>query len=142
MMLTRRPRAPFRLLLISVFVFGVSQAAFGQVPAATPTPNPAIREATRPPGQETQNPTLPPGTQQIPPQAPPGTQPQAPAVPGATPLPVPDVPVADPTTVADPAIQRSDRPEVSASGTETTAADAKHDPAGRNFGQHSYVVFE
>jgi outer membrane protein len=87
-MLTRRPRAPFRLLLISVFVFGVSQAAFGQVPVASPTPNPA----TRPPGQETQNPTAPPATQQVPPQAPPGTQPVVPAVPGATPVPSPDVP--------------------------------------------------
>ncbi len=97
---TRRPRAPFRLLLISLFVFGLSQAAFGQVPVATPQPNPAVREATRPPGSETQNPTKPPGTQQIPPQAPPGTQPQTPAVPGATPLPSPDVPPVD--AIQDP----------------------------------------
>ena len=97
---TRRPSAPFRLLLISMFVFGVNQAAFGQVPVATPSPNPAVREATRPPGQETQNPTAPPGTQQIPPQAPPGTQPQTPAVPGATPIPSPDVPTVD--AIQDP----------------------------------------
>ena len=100
MMLTRRPRAPFKLLLISVFVFGVSQAAFSQVPVATPSPNPAVREATRPPGQETQNPTAPPSTQQIPPQAPPGTQPVVPAVPGATPPPQPDVPTSD--VIQDP----------------------------------------
>ena len=100
MMLTPWPRAPFRLLLISVFVFGVSQAAFGQVPVATPTPNPAVRDATRPPGPETQNPTAPPGTQQIPPQAPPGTQPLTPAVPGATPLPSPDVPTVE--AIQDP----------------------------------------
>lgn len=100
MMYTRRPSVPFRLLLISVFLFGVSQAAFGQVPVATPSPNPAVREATRPPGQETQNPTAPPGTQQIPPQAPPGTQPQTPAVPGATPVPSPDVPTVD--AIQDP----------------------------------------
>lgn len=100
MMLTNRPRAPFRLLLISVFFFGVGQAAFGQVPVATPTPTPTVRDATRPPGHETQNPTLPPGTQQIPPQAPPGTQPITPAVPGATPLPSPDVPAVEP--IQDP----------------------------------------
>ena len=93
MMLTRGPRAPFPLLLISVFVLGAGQAAFAQVPVATPTPNPAVREATRPPGQETQNPTAPPATQQIPPQAPPGTQPTTPgAVPSATPVQSPDVP--------------------------------------------------
>lgn len=100
MMHTRRPSAPFRLILISVFVFGVSQAAFGQVPVATPSPNPAVREATRPPGQETQNPTTPPGTQQIPPQAPPGTQPQTPVVPGATPILSPDAPTVD--AIQDP----------------------------------------
>jgi outer membrane protein len=113
-MLTRRPRAPFRLLLISVFVFGVSQAAFGQVPVATPTPNPAVREATRPPGQETQNPTAPPGTQQIPPLAPPGTQPVTPAVPGATPAPSPDVPsveaIQDPIDPAFPPVEQKPLP--------------------------------
>ncbi len=99
-MSTRRPRAPFRLLLMSVFVLGAGQAAFAQAPVASPTPNP-VREATRPPGQETQNPTAPPATQTVPPQAPPGRQQQIPgavptttpgAVPGATPGVIPDVP--------------------------------------------------
>ena len=103
MMLTRGPLAPFRLLLIPVFVLGAGQAAFAQVPVASPTPNP-VREATRPPGQETQNPTAPPATQRVPPQAPPGTQQQTPgavpaaspgAVPGATPGVVPDVPTTE-----------------------------------------------
>jgi len=102
-MLTRGPLAPFRLLLIPVFVLGAGQAAFAQVPVASPTPNP-VREATRPPGQETQNPTAPPATQTVPPQAPPGTQQQTPgavpaaspgAVPGATPGVVPDVPTTE-----------------------------------------------
>jgi len=102
-MLTRGPLAPFRLLLIPVFVLGAGQAAFAQVPVASPTPNP-VREATRPPGQETQNPTAPPATQRVPPQAPPGTQQQTPgavpaaspvAVPGATPGVVPDVPTTE-----------------------------------------------
>src|SRR5688572_16240116 len=99
-MLTRRARAPFRLLLIYVFVLVAGQVAFAQAPVASPTPNP-VREATRPPGQEPQSPTAPPATQTVPPQAPPGTQQQTPgavptatprAVPGATPAVVPDAP--------------------------------------------------
>src|SRR5688500_13338662 len=102
-MLTRGPLAPFRLLLISVFVLGAGQAVFAQAPVASPTPNP-VREATRPPGQEIQNPKAPPATQTVPPQAPPGTQQQTPgavpaatpgAVPGATPGVVPDVPTTE-----------------------------------------------
>lgn len=75
MMLIPQRRKLFKTLLLSAFLLVGSQAAFAQVPGATPTPNPAQKDATRPPGTETQNPSVPPGTQQTtPPQAPPGTQ--------------------------------------------------------------------
>ncbi|HLN97042.1 MAG TPA: TolC family protein [Pyrinomonadaceae bacterium] len=74
-MLIPQRRKLFKTLLLSAFLLVGSQAAFAQVPGATPTPNPAQKDATRPPGTETQNPSVPPGTQQTtPPQAPPGTQ--------------------------------------------------------------------
>ena len=114
-MSTRRARAPFRLLLLSVFAFGAGQAVFAQVPVATPSPNPAVREAARPPGHETQNPAAPPATQQIPPQAPPGTQPQTPGVvPTGTPLPTPDVPstevIQDPIDPQFPPVEQKPLP--------------------------------
>nr|MDQ2938065.1 TolC family protein [Acidobacteriota bacterium] len=60
-------------------------------PVATPRPNPAVRDATRPPGSETQN-TAPPGTQQAAPQAPPGIQQPPPQVPPGTQQAVPKAP--------------------------------------------------
>jgi outer membrane protein len=87
-----KPRALFRVLFVSAFLFVGSHASFAQTPVATPTPNPAVRDATRPPGQERQNPTAPPGTQQPPPQAPPGTQQPPPQAPPGTQQPPPQAP--------------------------------------------------
>ena len=72
-MLSLQPRELFKILSLSAFLVVGSHAVLAQTPVATPTPNPAVRDATRPPGTETQNPTAPPGTQQVPPQAPPGS---------------------------------------------------------------------
>ncbi len=85
MMCNTQPRVLSKLVFLFALLVGGSYAAIAQVPVATPTPNPAVKDATRPPGAETQNPTAPPGTQQPPPQAPPGTQPTAPT-PGGTPV--------------------------------------------------------
>lgn len=74
-MLKPEPRALFLILSLSAFLFGGAHGVSAQTPVATPVPNPAQRDATKPPGTETQNPAIPPGTQQTaPPQAPPGTQ--------------------------------------------------------------------
>ncbi|MDQ2921084.1 MAG: TolC family protein, partial [Acidobacteriota bacterium] len=70
---------------MSAFLFVGSHTAFAQTPRPTPTPNPAVRDATRPPGQETQNPNAVPGTQQQAPQAPPGIQQPAPQAPPGAP---------------------------------------------------------
>jgi len=88
-MLIPQPRALFKILFLSAFVFVGSHTAFAQRPAASPTPNPAVRDATRPPGQEMQNPTAPPGTQPQAPQAPPGVQQPAPQAPPGAPNVVP-----------------------------------------------------
>jgi outer membrane protein len=99
-----QPRALFKLLFLSAFVLFGSSAAFAQVPVATPTPNPAQRDATRPPGQETQNPTSAPGTQQPAPLAAPGIQQPPPqAAPGAP-------TVIPPTTVPNPDVQQQQDP--------------------------------
>ena len=82
-MLIPKPRELFSILLVSAFLLLASQAVFAQTPAATPRPNPAGQDATRPPGSETQT-TAPPGTQQAPPQAPPGITQPAPQVPPGT----------------------------------------------------------
>ena len=89
MMLIPQPRALFKTLSLSAFLFVGSHAAFAQTPVPSPTPNPAARDATRPPGQETQNPSAPPGTQQQAPQAPPGGQQPAPQTPPGAPNVVP-----------------------------------------------------
>jgi outer membrane protein len=74
-MLNPQPCELLKILSLFVFLFMGSHGVIAQTPAATPTPNPAQQDATRPPGTETQNPSVPPGTQQTaPPQAPPGTQ--------------------------------------------------------------------
>jgi HAE1 family hydrophobic/amphiphilic exporter-1 len=83
-MLIPQPRELFKIFFLSAFVIVGSHSAFAQTPRPSSTPNPAVRDATRPPGQETQNPSTPPGTQQTAPQAPPGVQqPPAQAPPGA-----------------------------------------------------------
>lgn len=69
-----QPRVLFRMVFGCLFLFAGAGTALAQAPVATPTPNPAVREATRPPGTETQNPTAAPATQQPPPQAAPGVQ--------------------------------------------------------------------
>lgn len=98
MMLILRPRRLFTIVFLSAFLLLGSEAAFAQTPAASPPPNPAVRDATRPPGTETQNPSTPPGTQQAPPTAAPGTQqqpPQAPpGAPNVTPQPPPTTDIA------------------------------------------------
>lgn len=111
-MLNLQPRALFKILSLSAFLLVGSNAALAQRPAATPAPNPAARDATRPPGTETQNPTAPPATQPAPAQAPPGTQQQPPQSPPGTPNVVPNsVPTATPTPTAnDAAIQEPREP--------------------------------
>lgn len=86
-MVNPQPRALFKIILFSASLVVGSGAVYAQQPA--PTPNPAVRDATRPPGQETQNPTVPPGTQQQPPQAPPGTQRPNPQAPPSAPSVIP-----------------------------------------------------
>jgi outer membrane protein len=95
-MLNLQPSALFKTMSLSAFLLVGSQAVLAQNPAPTPTPNPAVRDATRPPGTETQNPSTPPGTQPAPAQAPPGTQQPAPQAPPGNPNVVPNV-VAEPT---------------------------------------------
>jgi outer membrane protein len=100
-MLNLQPRALFKIMSLSAFLLVGCQAALAQNPAPTPTPNPAVRDATRPPGTETQNPSTPPGTQPAPAQAPPGTQQPAPQAPPGNPNVVPNVapePTPTPTT--------------------------------------------
>ncbi|HEY2975445.1 MAG TPA: TolC family protein [Pyrinomonadaceae bacterium] len=122
-MLNLQPRALFKIMSLSAFLLVGSQAALAQNPAPTPTPNPAVRDATRPPGTETQNPSTPPGTQPAPAQAPPGTQqpaPQAPpgnpnvvpnVVPEPTPTPTTDeVPIQEPREPVFPAVEQKPLP--------------------------------
>lgn len=92
-MLNPRPRELFKIMSLSAFLLIGSQAILAQKPVATPTPNPALRDATRPPGTETQNPSTPPGTQPTPAQAPPGTQQPPPQSPPGTPNVTPQTPV-------------------------------------------------
>lgn len=105
-MLILRPRGLFKIFFVSVFLLLGSQAALAQTPTATPRPNPAVRDATRPPGAETQNPGAAPGTQQGPPQAAPGIQqppPQAPpGTPNVTPQTTTPPPDTDPSTIQEP----------------------------------------
>ena len=97
MMLNLQPRELFKILLLSAFLFVVSQAAFAQAPGATPTPNPA----TLPPGTEMPNPNAPPHGQQTSPAAPPTTQvPGQPALqnPNPNPSPTPGGTINQPVT--------------------------------------------
>ena len=106
MMLISLPRELFRILLVSAFLVVGSQSAFGQVPRATPTPNPA----TLPPGTTMPDPSAPPQGQQTSPTAPPAGQP----VPGqeAPPNPNPTPPNPNPTTTGtgDVLIQEPQNP--------------------------------
>lgn len=97
-MMLIRPRALFGILFLTAFLFLGSRATFSQTPVATPRPNPAVRDATRPPGAETQNPSAAPGTQQGPPQAPPGIQQPAPQSPPGAPNAAPQTPILVPDT--------------------------------------------
>jgi outer membrane protein len=107
-MLNSVTRELFKIMSLSALLLVGSHAALAQTPAASPTPNPAQKDATRPPGTETQNPSVPPGTQQTaPPQAPPGTQqPPAQAPPGnPTVVPQtqnPQTPVEEPSPMQEP----------------------------------------
>src|SRR5688572_9461072 len=124
-MLISLPRELFKIFLLSAFIAAGSHTVFAQRPAPSPTPNPAVKDATRPPGQETQNPTAPPGTQpqaptaapgvqQPPPQAPPGAPnvaPQTPTSPTATPSQNPDeMPVQDPRDPVFPTAEQKPLP--------------------------------
>jgi HAE1 family hydrophobic/amphiphilic exporter-1 len=103
-MLKSVPRELSRLVLLAALLLLSSSAALAQAPTATPRPNPAQKDATRPPGTEQQNPSTPPGTQQTgPPTAPPGTQqPPAQSPPGnPTVVPQPGT-VVSPDTTATP----------------------------------------
>lgn len=106
MMLISLPRELFKILLVSAFLVVGSQSAFGQVPRATPTPNPA----TLPPGTTMPDPSAPPQGQQTSPTAPPAGQP----VPGqeAPPNPNPTPPNPNPTTTGtgDVLIQEPQNP--------------------------------
>ena len=112
MMLIPQPRELFKILFLSGFLFVGSHAAFAQTPGASPTPNPAARDATRPPGQETQNPTAPPGTQQQAPQAPPGVQQPAPQAPPGAPNVTPPIATTpqNPTEAPTPADVQTQEP--------------------------------
>lgn len=79
MMLNLQPRALFRILLLSLFVTLVGQAALAQTPGATPPPNPN----TQPPSTTMPNPNAPQG-QQTSPTAPPESQPVRQQAPGTT----------------------------------------------------------
>jgi len=118
-MLNLQPRALFKIMSLSAFLLVGSHTALAQKPGATPTPNPAVRDATRPPGTETQNPSTPPGTQPAPAQAPPGTQqppPQSPpgspnVVPQATPTPTTDEPqIQEPREPVFPQVEQKPLP--------------------------------
>jgi outer membrane protein len=95
-MLNPQPRDLFKMLSLSAFLFVGSHTAFAQTPGPSPTPNPAVRDATRPPGQETQNPSAPPGTQQQAPLTPPGVQQPAPQAPPGVQQPAPQAPPGTP----------------------------------------------
>ncbi len=86
-------RELFKIISLSAVLLVGSHAVLAQTPGASPTPNPAQRDATRPPGTEPQNPSAPPGTQMAPAQAPPGTQQSAPQSPPGTPNVIPQTPV-------------------------------------------------
>ena len=109
-MLNPQPRALFKIMSLSAFLLVGSHAALAQRPGATPAPNPAVRDATRPPGTETQNPSAPPATQPAPAQAPPGTQQQPAQSPPGTPNVVPKVvPQATATPTTDEAASQEPR---------------------------------
>jgi len=101
-MLIPLPRELFKILSLSAFVFAGSHTAFAQRPAPRATPNPAVRDATRPPGQETQNPTAAPGTQQQPPTAAPGIQQPPPQTPPGAPNVTPQTPTTQTPTSQNP----------------------------------------
>ena len=118
-MLNPQPRELFKILSLSAFLFVGSQVVLAQSPGATPTPNPAQRDATQPPGTETQNPTAAPASQQAPPQAPPGSQqapPQSPpgspnVVPQTTPTPPADEPpIQEPRDPVFPTVEQRPLP--------------------------------
>ncbi len=89
-MVNPQPRALFKTLFLSAFLFVGGNVAYGQTPVATP--NPAVKDATKPPGQEAQNPTAAPGTQQQPPTAPPGIPRPNPQAPPGAPVVTPQSP--------------------------------------------------
>jgi len=91
-MVNLQPRALFKTLFLSAFLFVGGNVAYGQTPVPTPVPNPAQKDATRPPGQETQSPTAAPGTQQQPPTAPPGVPRPNPQAPPGAPVVTPQSP--------------------------------------------------
>jgi HAE1 family hydrophobic/amphiphilic exporter-1 len=97
-MVNPQPRALFKTLFLSAFLLVGGNVAYGQTPVATP--NPAVKDATKPPGQETQNPTAAPGTQQQPPTAPPGVQQPNPQAPPGAPVVTPQSP--NPSTATPP----------------------------------------
>ena len=89
-MVNPQPRALFKTLFLSAFLLVGGNVAYGQTPVATP--NPAVKDATRPPGQEAPNPTAAPGTQQQPPTAPPGIPRPDPQAPPGAPVVTPQTP--------------------------------------------------
>ena len=89
-MVNPQPRALFKTLFLSAFLFVGGNVAYGQTPVATP--NPAVKDATKPPGQEAQSPTAAPGTQQQPPTAPPGVPRPNPQAPPGAPVVTPQTP--------------------------------------------------
>ena len=121
-MVNPQPRALFKTLFLSAFLLVGGNVAYGQTPVATP--NPAVKDATKPPGQEAQSPTAAPGTQQQPPTAPPGVPrpdpqapPGAPVVtpqspnPSATPPVTTDVePIQEPREPVFPAVEQKPLP--------------------------------
>ena len=89
-MVNPQPRVLFKTLFLSAFLFVGGSVVYGQTPVATP--NPAVKDATRPPGQEAPNPTAAPGTQQQPATAPPGIPRPNPQAPPGAPVVTPETP--------------------------------------------------
>ncbi|HKO99305.1 MAG TPA: TolC family protein [Pyrinomonadaceae bacterium] len=91
-MVNPQPRALFKIIFLSAALAIGCGTVFAQQPTATP--NPAVKDATRPPGQETQNPTTAPGTQPQTqsPTAAPGTQQPNPQAPPSAPVVIPQTP--------------------------------------------------
>jgi len=88
-MLNLQPCALFKIMSLSAFLLVGSHAALAQKPGATPTPNPAVRDATRPPGSPN---VVPQATPTPTTDEPPGQEPREPVFPQVEQRPLPPLP--------------------------------------------------